>query len=629
MYEVVNVKGEFREDKFKDAMSGLATAGDSAGGFQRRRTGGATQGDSNVLKIIRSVSANDGLNCIVFSFSRKECEAYAISLKDLDFNKEHEKGMVKSVYENAISQLSPEDRQLPQILNILPLLKRGIGVHHSGLMPILKETIEILFGEGLVKVLFATETFSMGLNMPARTVVFTSARKFDGTDNRYITSGEYIQMAGRAGRRGKDDRGTVILMVDSAMSADDAKQIIKGATDPLNSQFRLTYNMVLNLMRVEGMAVGWIIQNSFHQFQSYDKIPELDKKIEIAFKKVSSFNLPWENEMRTYVDLQNQLEVTRARIIQIMREPRNLVGFLHAGRLLKIKSGDRDFKWGILNQFKKEINPDDRNESIYICDVLVAVDANARFDPSNPATLVPGFDLKKRKWIRVPMTTDRITALSAVRLKIPADVDKPDGQMRLDGVMTAAMDRLGAQVPLLDPVTDMGIKSAEMRELVERENSLKQRLETHSMTKRDNFSDLQAEFERKVDVQKELDSLKVERKKMQSTLHLDELDNRKRVLRRLEYLKKDDSLQLKGRVACELSASDELILTEMLLKGVFNSLDVAQCAALLSCFVFQDNCAAPKLGKELQGCLSELHRGGAEKGRSLHELVNKSVPTGL
>lgn len=152
MYEVVNVKGEFREDKFRDAMSGLATAGDSAGSFNKRRTGGGTQGDSNVLKIIRSVASNDGLNCIVFSFSRKECESYAISLKDMDFNKDHEKGMVKSVYESAIAQLSPEDQKLPQILNILPLLRRGIGVHHSGLMPILKETIEILFGEGLVKI---------------------------------------------------------------------------------------------------------------------------------------------------------------------------------------------------------------------------------------------------------------------------------------------------------------------------------------------------------------------------------------------------------------------------------------------------------------------------------------------
>lgn len=87
------------------------------------------------------------------------------------------------------------------------MLKRGIGVHHSGLLPIVKEVIEILFQEGLLKVLFATETFSTGLNMPAKTVVFAGTRKFDGGSFRFLYSGEYIQMSGRAGRRGLDDRG--------------------------------------------------------------------------------------------------------------------------------------------------------------------------------------------------------------------------------------------------------------------------------------------------------------------------------------------------------------------------------------------------------------------------------------
>lgn len=95
------------------------------------------------------------------------------------------------------------------------------------MLPVLKETIEILFSEGLLKVLFATETFSMGLNMPARTVLFTSCRKWDGKETRWITSGEYIQMSGRAGRRGLDDKGIVILMIDERMSPGAAKDIVK------------------------------------------------------------------------------------------------------------------------------------------------------------------------------------------------------------------------------------------------------------------------------------------------------------------------------------------------------------------------------------------------------------------
>ena len=94
--------------------------------------------------------------------------------------------MVGEVFQNAMEVLSEEDRKLPQVEQVLPLLKRGIGIHHGGLLPILKETVEILFAEGLIKALFATETFSMGLNMPARTVFFTNARKFDGKENRWV-----------------------------------------------------------------------------------------------------------------------------------------------------------------------------------------------------------------------------------------------------------------------------------------------------------------------------------------------------------------------------------------------------------------------------------------------------------
>ena len=94
--------------------------------------------------------------------------------------------------------------------SVLPLLVRGVGIHHGGLLPIIKETIEILFQEGLLKILFATETFAMGINMPAKTCIFTSLRKYDGSEYRMITSGEYIQMSGRAGRRNKDAKGIVI-----------------------------------------------------------------------------------------------------------------------------------------------------------------------------------------------------------------------------------------------------------------------------------------------------------------------------------------------------------------------------------------------------------------------------------
>jgi ATP-dependent RNA helicase DOB1 len=188
-------------------------------------------GPADISKIIKMIMIKNYNPVIVFSFSKRECEGYALTLYKFEFTDKAEQDLITNIFNNAIENLSPEDRQLPQITNLLPLLRRGIGFHHGGLLPILKEVIEILFQEGLIKVLFATETFSIGLNMLAKTVVFTATRNFDGgKDFRNISGGEYIQMSGRAGRRGPDDRGVVIMMCDEKLDAPAAKGMLKGLT---------------------------------------------------------------------------------------------------------------------------------------------------------------------------------------------------------------------------------------------------------------------------------------------------------------------------------------------------------------------------------------------------------------
>ncbi|KAF6135395.1 hypothetical protein GIB67_027269 [Kingdonia uniflora] len=132
---------------------------------------------------------------IIFSFSRREYEWQAMSMSKLNFNTKNEKDVVKPIYENATLCLNEEDKNLSAIELMLPLLQRGIVVHHSGLLPVIKEVVELLFQEGLVKALFATEISAMGLNMPAKTVVFTSVRKWDSNSHQIIGYGKYIQGA--------------------------------------------------------------------------------------------------------------------------------------------------------------------------------------------------------------------------------------------------------------------------------------------------------------------------------------------------------------------------------------------------------------------------------------------------
>ncbi len=284
---VVDEKGVFREENFNKAMTTIADKhGDDPADAMAKRKGrgkdkktnkGGTKGPSDIYKIIKMIMVKNYNPVIAFSFSKNMCESYALQMSNLSFNEESEKAMVDKVFNNALEMLFEDDKQLPQIQNILPLLKRGIGIHHSGLLPILKETIEILFQEGLIKVLFATETFSIGLNMPAKTVVFTSVRKFDGVSLRWVSPSEFVQMSGRAGRRGLDDRGMVIMMIDEKMEPAVAKEIVRGEQDKLNSAFYLGYNMILNLMRVEGISPELMLERCFYQFQNTASVSGLKR----------------------------------------------------------------------------------------------------------------------------------------------------------------------------------------------------------------------------------------------------------------------------------------------------------------------------------------------------------------
>uniref|UniRef100_A0A158Q820 Superkiller viralicidic activity 2-like 2 n=1 Tax=Elaeophora elaphi TaxID=1147741 RepID=A0A158Q820_9BILA len=608
LYEVVNMQGIFREDKFAEAMNVLSYVGDAGqGGISRGKKGG-TSGTSHVVNIIRTLKERDMIPVIIFSFSRKECEAYATQMTNLDFNTEDEKAKVKEIFVNAISLLSEEDSKLPEIGRVLPLLLRGIGVHHSGLLPIVKEVIEILFGEGLIKTLFATETFSMGLNMPARTVLFTSARKFDGKDYRWITSGEYIQMSGRAGRRGKDDRGLVILMVDQQMGQDVAKQIIKGAPDPLNSQFRLTYNMVLNLLRVEGINPEFMLENSFYQFQNYDALPQLYANVEKKKKELATYKIDKETEISGYYQMEKQIGVLKEAVKEVVTKPKHLLPFLQAGRLLHVISNNKDFGWAALLDFHKKANPVDPLglDVMYVLDVLLLLSAECAKNLSDITQLRPPDANDKGVVEVVSVAISCVSEISAVRVKLPQNLKAYEGKQSAGRVIKEVLKRFNGIMPLLDPLNDMKINDSVLQENIVKLQALEKRKENHPLRENSKFDEIYKQYEKKLELETELKVAKTELKKAQSLLQLDELKCRKRVLRRLQYCDENDVITQKGRVSCEISAADELMLTEMMFGGIFTGLATAQLAALLSCFVFEEKAGGTKLADDLSGCLRAM-----------------------
>jgi len=252
------------------------------------RGGGRTTAaqDRNIwVHLVQTLRNQELLPACIFVFSKKRCEENADALSNLDYCTAAEKSAIHMTIEKSIARLKPEDRQLPQIRRQRELLSRGFAVHHGGMLPILKEVVEILFAKTLVKVLFATETFAMGLNLPTRTVVFSGFRKHDGRSFRDLLPGEYTQMAGRAGRRGLDPVGSVIIVTpgaDEAPQIPRLRQMILGDPTKLRSQFRLTYNMILNLLRVEALKIEEMIKRSFSENATQALLPEHEKQVKLS-----------------------------------------------------------------------------------------------------------------------------------------------------------------------------------------------------------------------------------------------------------------------------------------------------------------------------------------------------------
>ena len=221
------------------------------------------------FELIKEIRNN--LPCMFFSFSRQGCQRKALELfekKLFPINPE-----ISAFVRQKLSSSSAEINKLDSVRILRQVLPFGIAFHHAGMLPIMKEIVEELFEKGMIKVLYTTETFAVGINMPAKSVCFESLRKFDGISFRLMKSKEYFQIAGRAGRRGIDKEGFVYIMIERKFfEYDKIKKVITSDTSPITSQFKLSVNTVLNLiMQHDEKEIGEILCKSFHSFQKYGR----------------------------------------------------------------------------------------------------------------------------------------------------------------------------------------------------------------------------------------------------------------------------------------------------------------------------------------------------------------------
>ena len=672
----------------------------------------------SLIKLIKALYREKFCPVIVFSFSKRECEMNALDLfkykplqkskydsknikkketkeKIIDFNTDEEKEKIEKIYLSAISKLSEDDQKMPNIQNFLPLLQRGIGVHHGGMLPILKELVELLFQEGLIKVLFSTETFSMGINMPAKTVVFTTLRKFDGEFQRYLGGGEYTQMAGRAGRRGIDQFGNVIIMVDKNIDQDICEKIIKGKSAPLISSFQLSYNQLANLMRIEGLEPDHILSQSFRQFQKEKSIPILKKKLA---KLYNEYNINKFDDINKEVQIKEiyELEETLKKLKNDYRTkifvPKFIKQYLCLGRIVKlkyfghgivinckiakeIKLNNKDNS-DIITEYNSNKSKENENinlsyneEDIYLKHIGFNEDMNSSFDSNNDninditinkrllrnkefvndtisnthnsqklnSNLTISLDNVKDNTINqelvidclvslrnhtdvngclcpgnfeegpdtfygiIPLTITMIEEIYEVRAKMVVDLKDQrlvdDYGKRLKEIKK----RMNDDLPILNVVKLNNIVDPEITKLLDEISDIEDKYNklkddyTEKYIKdndEDNNNDLQLNLQKYIlnnKLEKEIKKIITKIESSKSLVLNTELVNMKRVMRRLDFVTKDEALTPKGHLICDISGADELVTAELLFSGFFKDMTLEEIGASIYCCLSKEN----------------------------------------
>ena len=257
--------------------------------------------------LIEHIQINNQLPCLFFSFSRKSCEENALKNTDRNLLDPDEREIILYEYDQLCEKYGIKDDAHAMALR--KLVENGVAYHHAGMLPTLKEVIERLFTFGYVKLLFTTETFALGINMPACSVIFGNLAKYDGVQFRYLKAREYHQMAGRAGRRGIDEKGFVYANVDVEYDEyGEVKHVVSGEIEKIESQFNLSYSSILNLYEKYGERIYDVCDRSLGNYQSVKTLRNIKQsleKIQIQKEEIENLTCIFDGDIKRLWEYRN------------------------------------------------------------------------------------------------------------------------------------------------------------------------------------------------------------------------------------------------------------------------------------------------------------------------------------
>ncbi|CAJ1960297.1 unnamed protein product [Sphenostylis stenocarpa] len=642
-----NVRGPKRENTSRMKQRGANFSG-TGRGYQNNSNGQSNwelrRADASMwLMLINKLSKK--------SLLPNRCDKSADSMTGSDFTSSSEKSEIRLFCDRAFSRLKGSDRNLPQVVRVQNLLRRGIGVHHAGLLPIVKEVVEMLFCRGIIKVLFSTETFAMGVNAPARTVVFDSLRKFDGKEFRQLLPGEYTQMAGRAGRRGLDKIGTVILICrDELPGESDLKRIIVGSATRLESQFRLTYIMILHLLRVEELKVEDMLKRSFAEFHAQKKLPEmqqqLKRKLDQPRKAIEC--IKGEATIEEYYDLYSEAETYNNQISEAILQSPSAQQFLNTGRVVIVKSESaQDHLLGVV------VKTPSPNNKTYIV-LVIKPDMPSSMQNASSGTMQNKSGAFDQGYFVMPksrrgLVDEYSTSVSArkgkgvVNISLPyrgsasgmgyevQEVDSKEilcicnSKIKIDQVglledVTSSVYSKTVQLlmklksdgnkypPALDPVKDLKLRDVKLVATYQKWTRLLEKMsqnQCHGCIKLEEHLKLAKEIKKH---REEVYALQFQMSD-EALKQMPDFQGRIDVLKKIGCIDEDLVVQMKGRVACEMNSGEELICTECLFENQMDELEPEEAVAIMSAFVFQQkNTSEPSLTPKLAEAKHRLYK---------------------
>ena len=571
----------------------------------------------SLTEVLSRLDDRDMLPAIYFIFSRRGCDQAVAEVGNFSLVNEAETAELKRIIDDFL-QRNPEAERFGQKEALL----KGIAAHHAGILPAWKGLVEELFGRGLIKVVFATETLAAGINMPARTTVISTLSKRTDKGHRLLNASEFLQMAGRAGRRGMDELGHVVAVQTRFEGAKEASYLATAKADPLASQFTPSYGMVLNLLQTHTIDEAQeLVERSFGQYLStlylepqQSELDRLQTELELLEESLAAGGnvSTLEKQLAHYEKLQGRLKEDKRLLKTLLQQAEEArikqmsvaVAFAVLGTVLSLKG--------------KHVPTAKRSHTTPVPAVLVAKTAGSGQAPN---LVCLG---KDNRWYVVAISDVATLHAELPRSSIADTLIPPPemalrlGQCRMGSEETVSIAQLIPELPAPEP-------SPEAIEQQEKITALEAKLEIHPVLEWGNPATLLKRQRRREELKKEVRKSEQDLEK-QRARYWEQFLNLIDILLNFGCLEKvisadgnrDDSSErlvptILGQACAAIRGDNELWLGLSLMSSEFDELDphhlAAACAALVTEVSRPDSWTHYSLSAEVLAPLDNLQKG--------------------